>query len=239
VIRQDPSTDPEQLTEQVRRVMERPEFRYDKSWFDRLSEWIARQLERLFGGEPSGGNIDTGSGFAGGIGSILAWLLILAAVAAVIAVVVYVVRHRVRAARSDDGPDTSIEIEHRRSASEWASDADRLESEREWKAALRARYRQLVRTLVDRRQLPDVAGRTTGELREDLSVTTPGASAAFDTASLLFELAWYAHVPTGPEQSSELRRAADAVLAATPERHTDQGSGRATGPPSEIIEVRA
>ena len=104
MILQDPSADPEQLAEQVRRVMARPEFRYDKSWFDRLSDWIARQLERLFGGEPSGGTIDTGSGFAGGIGSILAWLLILAAVAAVVAVVVYVVRHRVRAATSRTDP---------------------------------------------------------------------------------------------------------------------------------------
>ena len=71
--------------------------------------------------------------------------------------------------------------------------------------ALRARYRQLVRTLVDRRQLPDIAGRTTGELREDLARTTPDAGEAFDTASLLFELAWYAHVPTGAEQSAQFR----------------------------------
>ena len=80
----------------------------------------------------------------------------------------------------------------------------------------------MVRTLIDRGQLPDVAGRTTGELRQDLAETTPDAGVAFDTASLLFELAWYAHLPTGPEQSAELRRAAESVLAASPERTVDR-----------------
>ena len=212
MIRQDPTTDPGALTDEVRRVMAREEFQYEKSWFDRLSDWIGRQLEELFGG---GGEVTAGSGaaFGGGIGAVLAWILILAAVAAVVAVVVYVVVRRIRAPERVEGPDTEIEVEHRRSARAWAEDADRLEAEGDWKGALRARYRHLVRTLVDRGKLPDVAGRTTGELRDDLAVTVPDAGAAFDTASTLFELAWYAHVETGPEQSARFRDAADEVLA--------------------------
>jgi len=99
---------------------------------------------------------------------------------------------------------------------------------------MRARYRHLVRTLVDRRQLPDVAGRTTGELREDLADTTPDATDAFDTASLLFELAWYAHVPTGPEQGDEFRAAAEVVLAAHAQQRADGAHGS-----GGTIEVRA
>ena len=233
MILQDPSGDPGQLTDDVRRVMAREEFQYDKSWFDRLSDWIGRQLEKLFGeSDPSGAVGSGGSTFAGGIGSVLAWLLILVAAAAVVAVVVYVVRHRVRRPTEDDGPDTEVEIEHRRSARAWSGDAERLEAEGDWKGALRARYRHLVRTLVDRRQVPDVAGRTTGELREDVSSTTPAAADAFDTASLLFELAWYAHVPTGPAESERFRAAADEVLAASPERRTDGTA--ATGTTVEV-----
>lgn len=216
MILQDPQGDAAQLGDDVRRVMARDEFRYEKSWFDHVSEWISDQLERLFG-ESSGTEVG-GSAFAGGIGSVLAWILILLAVAAVVAVVVYVVLHRVRRPERDTGEDTEIEIEHRRSAREWAGDAERLEAEGDWKGALRARYRHLVRTLVDRRQVPDVAGRTTGELRQDLSSTTPAATEAFDTASLLFELAWYAHAPTGPEQSEQFRAAAADVLAAPVQR---------------------
>ncbi len=232
--RQDPPVDPEQLTEQVRRVMAREEFQYDKSWFDRLSEWIGRQLDKLFGGDGGGSVPAGGSTFGGGIGSVLAWLLILVAVAAVVAVVVYVVAHRVRRPADDDEPATSTEIEHRRTAKQWAGDVDRLEAEGDWKGAMRARYRHLVRTLVDRRQLPDVAGRTTGELRVDLAATTPDASDAFDTASLLFELAWYAHLPTGSEQAEQFRAAAEVVLAARPAHRTDVVPGADT-----TIEVRA
>jgi hypothetical protein len=241
MILQDPIDDPGRLSDDVRRVMERPEFQYEKSWFDRLSEWISEQLERLFGG----GDVATSTGgatFGGGIGSLMAWLLILAAVAAVVAVVVYVVRHRVRRPARDDAPSTQVEIEHRRSAREWADDAARLEAEGDHKGAVRARYRHLVRTLVDRHQLPDIAGRTTGELRDDLALTTPEAAVAFDAACDLFELAWYAHRPTGPEQSAALRAASEAVLAAPVQRRGVGPEGEGSGGPDgagEVIEVRA
>jgi hypothetical protein len=214
VILQTPEPDPAELTEQVRRVMSREEFQYPMGPIDRLTEWINEQLERLFGGaEPTTSTAPN----LGGLGSVIAWLLIVVAVVAVVAVVVYVVRHQVRRRRPAD-PDLEVEIEHRRSAREWASDAERLEAAGDWKGALRAHYRHLVRTLVDRGQLPDIAGRTTGELREDLERTTPAAADAFDTASLRFELAWYADLAADEEQVAELRAAAERVLAAPHDR---------------------
>ncbi len=202
--------DPTQVARDVERVLSREEFRYDPSWFDRLSDWIGRQLDRLFGGSevPAG----TAAGFGGGIGSILAWLLIVMAAAAIVAVVVYVVRNRIRRSSDDDGEELTVSIEHQRRASDWDRDASRLESEGDWKGALRARYRQLVRTLVDRRQLPDVAGRTTGELRQDLALTTPAASDSFDRASQLFELGWYAHLPVERSEYDAFRDAAASVV---------------------------
>lgn len=238
MILQGPEGDPGSIDQDVRDVMARDEFRYDPTWFDRLSDWIGRQLERLFGdGDVTAG----GSTFTGGIGAVVAWILILAAVAAVVAVVVYVVLNRIRVPPGDDGPATEIEVEHRRSAAAWADDAERLEAEGDWKGALRARYRHLVRTLVDRGQLPDVAGRTTGELREDLAATTPDASAAFDTASTLFELAWYAHVETGPDENGRFRVAADEVLAcARRSGGDDRDRGPGPGAGSGVaVEVRA
>ena len=220
MILQTSDPDPAELTEQVRRVMSREELQYPKGPIDRLSEWINEQLERLFGSaEPT----TSGAPNLGGLGSVIAWLLIVVAVVAVVAVVVYVVRHQVRRRRPAE-PELEVEIEHRRSAREWASDAERLEAAGDWKSALRARYRHLVRTLVDRGQLPDVAGRTTGELREDLARTTPDAADAFDTASLRFELAWYADLATDEQQVAELRAAAEQVLAAPYERPAGSGA---------------
>lgn len=214
VVRQAPE-DPEALTEDVREVMAREEFQYGKGWFDRLAEWIQDRLSDLFGdAEPRIGEPPP----VGGVGSVVAWVLIVAAVVAIVVVVVHVLRNRIARREPEQGPDTETEVEHRRSAREWASAADRYEAEGRWKEALRARYRELVRTLVDRGQVPDVAGRTTGELRIDLARTTPAASEAFDEACTRFELAWYADVPTDAEQVARVRDTARVVLAAPVER---------------------
>ena len=225
--------EPDEVSARVEEIMSRPEFEYGPSWFDQLAEWIGKQLERLFGdlevGEPA-----QGGQFLGGIGHFVAWFLIIAAAIAVIAVVIYVIVQRTAPRDVDDTPATESEIEHRRAAAEWRSDAERLEAEGEWKLALRARYRELVRTLTDRRQLPDVAGRTTGELRVDLERTTPSAATDFDTASLLFELAWYADVPTGPDESARFREAATSVLAA-PSVDTDDRDGSDGGGSTLVV----
>jgi len=206
---QDVPVDPGDTADKVREVMSRPEFRYEKSWLDRAGEWISRQLQELFGDVEPG--VGGGGTFGGGAGSLVAWILIVVAAVGVIAAVVYVVRHRVRRPEEDEAVLTS-EIEHRNPASHWADLAARHEAAGEWKEALRCRYRELVRTLVDRGQLPDTAGRTTGELRVDLDRTTPAARAAFDRATLLFELPWYADEPTGPEENREVRSLSAQVL---------------------------
>lgn len=203
--------DPAVVGDQVRDVMSRPEFSYEPSILDRAMRWIDEQLQRLFGS----GSDTSGVSFVGGIGRLVGWLLILVAVAALVFLVVRIVVTRTRVPkRSSARPLSDAEVEHRRRASEWLDDAERLEAAGEWKEAVRARYRHLVRTLVDRRQLPDVPGRTTGELRDDLDRSTPGAADAFDTCCVLFELPWYAGVPTGPSENAEIRAAARRVLDA-------------------------
>lgn len=219
LLRMDPPLDPEAVRDRVREVMARPEFSYEKSWFDRLGEWLSEQLSKLF---PDSGTGGPGGSFGGGIGTFLAYVLIVLALAGIVGAVVYVVMRRVRRIDEDDSEPTRIEIEHGRTAAEWRADARAHEAAGEWKDAIRARYRLLVRTLVDRHQLPDVAGRTTGELRDDLAGTTPGAGESFDIASLLFELPWYADAPTGPEESERFRTAAAEVLAADRVRATDE-----------------
>ncbi|HPU40221.1 MAG TPA: DUF4129 domain-containing protein [Microthrixaceae bacterium] len=204
--------DPQQVRDDVRDVMDRPEFDYSPSVLERFFEWIGEQLSKFFQpGEGAG----AGASFGGGIGALLGWLLIVAAVVAILVVAYWVISNRTRRSRpAHDDPLSPVEIEHRRRADEWMSDAQRWEASGEWKEALRARYRNLVRVLVDRRQLPDVPGRTTGELRADLDTTTPDARDTFDTCCLLFELAWYADVATGPEENRRFRESADQVLAA-------------------------
>ena len=210
---QEPSgpADPEATRSEVRELLSGDEYSYEPSWMERFFEWLGEQLEELFPApEPTAG----GGVFVGGIGAVLAYVIIIVAVLAVVAAIVYVLVRRVRRVEPVEEPESTIEVEHRRSVRQWQGDAATHEAAGEWKEAVRARYRALVRELTDRRQLPDVAGRTTGELRADLAATTPEATADFDTASLLFELPWYADAPTGPAENEQFRVAAAAVLAA-------------------------
>jgi hypothetical protein len=200
--------DPAVVADDVRGVLARPEFRYEPSLLDRLGDWLGEQIDRLLGPLQLPGGAGT---FGGGAGSVIAWLIIVAAVVAVVATITYVVVNRVRRVPVDE-PELTSEVEHRLPADHWAAEAERLEAEGRWKEALRARYRELVRRLVDRDQLPDMAGRTTGELREDLERSTPTASGSFDRATLRFELAWYADVPATAEDTRSFRSEAATVL---------------------------
>jgi hypothetical protein len=210
-VAQESPVDPEVARDQVRDVMSGSAYDYSPSILERIQEWIGDLFDRVL---PDGGPAPAGT-FGGGAGSLVGFLVVALALAALVVVVVAVVRNRVARPPAEEALSGS-EIEHRRRADDWASEADRREAAGEWKEAIRARYRALVRTLVDRRQLPDIAGRTTGELRADLARTTPAASEDFDTASLLFELPWYADVATGPEENARFRAATDRVLAAGP-----------------------
>jgi hypothetical protein len=202
----------------VREVMARPEFAYPRSLWERITDWIGDRLADLLpGGAGPGGS------FGGGIGTLVGWAIIFAGLAAVVVLVVVAVLRRVRLTPGEGEPPLGeVEREHRRRASDWAAEAAELEAAGQWKLAVRARHRELVRTLVDRGQVADLAGRTTGELRDDLHSTTPSASEPFDTACLLFELPWYADLPTGPDESARFRAAAAAVLAAPVEGTLDR-----------------
>ena len=198
--------------DEVGEVMQRPEFQYPRSLMERIGDWIGERLDDLFG------RVDTpdvpSSSFGGGVGSLVGWLLVFVAVVAVVIVVVVVVRNWIGKVPGDEDALSDTELEHRRRAHEWAGDAEGHEARGEWKLAVRARYRELVRTLTDRHQVVDLAGRTTGELRADLAVTTPDAYEDFDTACLLFELPWYADVPTGEAENGRFKQVAARVLAA-------------------------
>jgi hypothetical protein len=201
--------EPGPVNDQVRRIMSGGAYDYTPSVLQRFLDWIGGFFDDLF-------NVGVGGGgaFGGGIGGVVAWLMIAAAVAAIVAVIVVAVRQRRRSTRAEVERGIA-EVEHRRPASDWRRDAEAHEAAGEWKDAMRARYRELVRTLVDRRQLPDVAGLTTGELRGELAATTPDASVPFDVASSLFEVAWYGDRPTGVAENQQVRAAAEQVLAAT------------------------
>jgi hypothetical protein len=78
--------------------------------------------------------------------------------------------------------------------------------------ALRCRYRVRVGELVERDLVPDVPGRTAGEYRAEVASALPEVAPPFGEATDLFELAWYADVPTGAGENARFRDLTDRVI---------------------------
>jgi hypothetical protein len=179
-------------------IVARPEFQQPpENWLVRARDWV---LERV------GDLLSAATG--GGAGSIVG-IIVLIALVGLVAWLLIRVGRTVQADRQVAA--MTIEGVHRRSPAAWRAEAETLEAEGRWKEALRCRYRALVGDLVAERLLEDVAGRTTGELRSDLSASAPDRYDAFDAASELFELAWYADRATGPEESARFQALAASI----------------------------
>ncbi|MGB6060016.1 MAG: DUF4129 domain-containing protein [Microthrixaceae bacterium] len=202
---------PGQIRDETRQILEGREFSYEKGYFERFVEWLGRQLGGRSG--PSGPGTEVGA-FGGGIGTVVAWV-ILAIAAAALAFVGYryFKRRTPKVTKEREAPITAVE--RGRSAREWNSDAERFEAAGEWKQAMRARYRLLVRELIDRGLLPDIVGRTTRELRVEIEKSAPAAADNFDAASTLFELPWYGAEETGPDENQRFRNLATEILETT------------------------
>ncbi len=205
---------PTEVTRTAEDIFSRPEFRRDKSWLQRLAEWIERHLHL---GDNTPGNP---SEFTGGFSSAVAWTIIVVLALVLIFVIWRLLRGRVRPTK-DEAEEPLVEIEETRDTEQWRAAAEELEAAGEWKQALRCRYRELVGQLIDRQALSDIPGRTTGELRMELSGTTPEAGDLFDEATWLFELPWYADAPTGPEESRRFKELSSAIVHTTVRHRLD------------------
>jgi hypothetical protein len=196
---------PAEVRETMRDVFQRPEFQRTKSIVERILDWISKHLS-------GSGEVGTGSSWGGSIANILLWVVLILLAVGLVIVVVHVVRNRTGRRSKPTKPSVVVDIEEYRTASEWASEAEQLEAAGRWKEAIRCRYRELVARLVDAGVAAPLPGRTTGELRGDVSTRAPQVEGAFSAATGLFEGPWYADTPTGPAESDRFRSLAADVL---------------------------
>lgn len=190
---------PEEIRQLADEIVARQEFQRPEP---SLLEQARGELEDLLGRIVE-------AAFSGSAGSIVGWVVIGAAVAAVIWFATRVGRTVDVAGRVG----VTVEDVHRQSPTEWRAEAESFEARGQWKEALRCRYRALVGDLVAEGLLDDVAGRTTGEYRTEVTERDPARGTAFTEATDLFELAWYGDRPTGPEENARFRDLAAAVTA--------------------------
>jgi hypothetical protein len=210
--------DPQQVRELADDVLERDEFQPpERSLLERFVDWLQDLLDDG-DGRSDGTEGRPGTGGSSPVGVVL----LVLAVVAVGSLAHHLLRRPRR--RRDDDADPEIELESPRAPRQWLADAERAEAEGRWKDGLRCRFRALVEQLVEEGVVPEVAGRTSGELRADVRAVAPPAAAAFAEAAELFDRAWYGDLPTGPEEVRRFAVAAARTLAGVARRPAGVGS---------------
>lgn len=188
----------------IEAILARPELAPPRrSLLERAQDWVFERLVQLV-------HALMGSGG----GSILGWVVVALVT---LAAIVLAVRFS-KGLRPDPSERADATPGHRRSAIDWRALAAGHEAAREWRAAMRCRWRALVSELARRGLLEEVPGRTAGEYRRQLSAALPSAATDFDVATALFEAAWYGDHPAGAGQAEQLRSLSERVLATTGDR---------------------
>jgi hypothetical protein len=101
-----------------------------------------------------------------------------------------------------------------RSAAEYRAEAESLAARGEYKEAVRARFRAVIRELEERGVLDPRPGRTAGEIAREGSAAVPGIGADLRAAAGTFDAAWYGtHAATAADYA-RLRDADERIRAA-------------------------
>jgi hypothetical protein len=182
-------------------ILARPEFHQpEPSLIEQARDWVEKRI---------GDILD--AAFSGSAGSLVGWVVLLVAVG----LIIWSATRFSRTVQAGGRVGIQVEGIHLRSPGQWRAEAEAHEAAGAWKEALRCRYRALIGDLVAEGVLDDVAGRTTGEFRRDVTERAPDRSEAFSAATELFELAWYADRPTGADESARFQALAATVVGVT------------------------
>ncbi len=163
----------------------------------------------------------------GGTGAVLGWAILLAAVGIVVALVVYGTRTLRRDTERAEAP---VQVEVRRTATDWLDQADRFERDGAWKDGLRCRHRALITELISAEVVGDLPGRTTGEQRRDVATTLPEAAPDFSGAAELFERGLVRRPPHRPRRTRPVQRAGRLGPGSGPAPVLDIAPARGCGP---------
>ncbi len=101
-----------------------------------------------------------------------------------------------------------------RTAAEYRAEADRLAVRGEYKEAVRARFRAIIRELEERAVLDPRPGRTAGEIAREAGDVVPAIAAEVRSAAATFDAAWYGRLPTGQPEYATASAADERIRAA-------------------------
>jgi hypothetical protein len=187
-------------------ILQRAEFGRHESLVQRAVNWIGDLFDKITFG------LGGGPGFLGN----LVALAILAGIGFVVVRLVRALLGRTRLPEPTADAELTIELEDGREAIDWRRDAERFEAAGQWREAMRARYRELVRSLIEDGVLDDVPGRTTGEFRGEYVQARRESAGSFVELTDLFEAVWYGGVDTDAADNERFRELAAAARRREP-----------------------
>lgn len=200
-----PEHDPTEVRDAAERILSGEEFQDNRSPIERFAEWLSDQLGDLFDG--LGGS---GAGL-GAFGTIVQLLVLgLAVVVLAFAARALLRAHRGRVGIEDEELTVVLGVPGDPGA--LGAEVAAAEAAGEWKAALLARFRLIVATLVAEGVLANVAGRTTGEYRREFADVRPEQSSTFGAATRAFEAAYYGDVEVGSGDVDDMRVRSTTLL---------------------------
>jgi len=190
---------PGEVRDKAHEILSRSEFSRHESIIERILNWLGGLFSHI--------NFGAGSG-SGFVGNLIGLALIAGAVFLLVRLALALSR---RTRRPKTGADSAvtIELEAGRDAADWRAEAERFEAAGEWREAMRARYRELVRALIDEGVLDEVPGRTTGEFRSEFAAAKPAKAHVFGALTELFESVWYGGRDTDASDNQRFRTLAD------------------------------
>ncbi|MEY2452135.1 MAG: hypothetical protein QOD92_1709 [Acidimicrobiaceae bacterium] len=182
-------------------ILQRSEFQRQESLLDRFFGWLGDLFSNITFG------LGGGPGFLGNLVAIA----ILAGIVVLLVLLVRALLGRTRLPTPDADDELTIELEDGREAIDWRRDAEQFEAAGQWREAMRARYRELVRSLIEDGVLDDVPGRTTGEYRGEFVDARAAHAAPFIELTEIFEAVWYGGLDTDAADNKRFRELADAA----------------------------
>lgn len=193
---------PGEVRDKAHEILSRSEFSRHESILQRILNWIGDLFSHITFGAGSG------SGF---VGNLIGLALVAGALYLLVRLALALSR-RTRKPKTDADSELTIELEAGRAAADWRAEAERFEAAGQWREAMRARYRELVRSLIEEGVLDDVPGRTTGEFRSEFATARPTRAPAFGALTDLFESVWYGGRDTDASDNQRFRTLAEQSL---------------------------
>jgi hypothetical protein len=179
------TSDPEAVRAAAREILSQSEYtRHELTWWRQLLYYVTHPWEAL----ADGFNWFLGQLVGSGPGTVISWLFVVALVVGLIFLIFTLTRSTTR----DNAVPVGMAPSTRdRTPAEFLAEAERMEAEGRWRQAIRMRYAALLAQLGQDGFIRLRPGRTTGEYVVEMRSNLPDAAEAFESATRVFERAWY------------------------------------------------